>query len=132
MKNVVIVDDSKTIQRVIEQQLSKHFSVIGKGSSGIEGFELYKKLKPDFILLDIIMPNCSGKECLKLIIEFDPKAIVIMVSSIGDDTTIKECLALGAKSFIKKDNFSKTSDSEQPFLEAVLRILNEVKTSGAA
>lgn len=106
MRKVLIVDDSRTFQKVMERLLSAQFEIVGKGASGLEGYELYKKLKPDIVFMDITMPQCSGKEGLKMIMDFDPAAKVVMVSSLADKQTVDECLSLGAKAYIRKDEIS--------------------------
>lgn len=118
MKTVLIVDDSRTFQRIIEQILKPHFKVLGKASSADEGFELYKTLKPDLVLMDITMPGRSGKECLQQIIEFDGTARVLMVSSLGDDSTIEACLALGAQGFVPKSQISAGDKSDSHLVKA--------------
>ena len=122
MKRVLIVDDSKTFQKLIEHQLKGQFHIVGKGSSGIEGYDLFQSLKPDLVLLDIVMPNCGGKECLQKILASNPQANVIMVSSVGDDATIQECLKLGAKAFVRKDQISQSDTGLSPFLTTVLKV----------
>jgi two-component system chemotaxis response regulator CheY len=74
MKTIIIVDDSKVFQSVVEKILRPYFKVIGKGASGNEAFDLYQKNKPDIIFMDITMPNSSGIEGLRKIIDFDRNA----------------------------------------------------------
>ena len=97
MKTILIVDDSRLFRNFVSQILEKNFKVVGKGTSGIEGYELYQKLRPDLVLMDITMPDCNGKESLKLILDHDPLAKVIMFSGLGDEFTINECIKLGVK-----------------------------------
>jgi two-component system chemotaxis response regulator CheY len=124
MKNILIVDDSKTFQKLIEMILIGKFNIVGKGSSGVEGFELFQKLKPDLVLMDITMPNCGGKECLQKIIQLDPKAKVIMVSGLADENTAEECLQLGAKAFVRKSEISQKNTSEDSTLfKTVVKVM---------
>lgn len=132
MKKILIVDDSKTYQKIIEKILSPNFEIVGMGSSGIEGIELYQKLRPDLVLLDITMPNCSGKECLEKIMQVNPEAKVIMVSSIGDEKTVLECLQMGAKAFVNKAEISQGDGSPSPLHRSVELILNPSSEQVAA
>lgn len=122
MKNIIIVDDSRLFRKVMESILAPYFKIVATGACGLEGFDLYKELKPNVVLMDITMPNCNGKECLKKIIEFDPLAKVIMVSSIGDEQTVKECLDLGAKAFIKKEEISKNDSNNSALVKTTLQV----------
>lgn len=106
MLRVLLVDDSPAFLKILEKILSSSFEVVGKASNGLEGFEMYTKLKPDLVLMDITMPHANGKECLSNIISLDPNAKVIMVTSIGDEATLNECISLGAKGFVSKDTIS--------------------------
>jgi len=67
------------------------------------------------------MPNCSGKECLEKIMEFDKKANVIMVSAISDPSTIDSCLKIGAKGYLNKDNLSINSGIE-PIIDLIKKV----------
>ena len=119
MQNILIVDDSRVFRKVLEQILSPYFKVVGLGASGIEGCELYQKLKPDLVLMDITMPNCDGKEALKKIMDLDPNAKVIMVSGIGDDSTVQECIRLGAVAFVKKAHISQSDSKDSALVQIV-------------
>ena len=81
---------------------NKGVNVIGKAKDGKEGFELYKKLKPDVIFLDVIMPNYDGFYTLKKIRETDPDAKIIMVTADFSPTTKKKLKELKATDIIYK------------------------------
>lgn len=132
MRRILIVDDSRTFQTIIERMLSPYFSIVGKGSSGIEGFDLYQKLKPDVVLMDITMPNCDGKECLQKILNYDPTSKVIMLSGINDENTIQECLDLGAKAFVNKGDLSLTAPDRSPLLKTLNELLGYTSIQKAA
>jgi two-component system chemotaxis response regulator CheY len=119
MKRVLIVDDSKIFQSLVEKILSPHFTIVGKASNGNEGFDMHLKLKPDITILDIVMPNCTGKECLKKIMENDRSAKVIMVSSVGDESTISECLRMGASGFVKKEQIAVKDQTNSQLVTTV-------------
>jgi len=112
MIKVLLVDDSKVFQKILTRVLNQTYEVVGTASDGLDGFGKYKELKPDFVLLDITMPNCNGKECLEMIIKDNPQAKVIMCSSLGDELTIQQCYKIGALGFIPKD-LIKLNDQQQ-------------------
>lgn len=132
MKTVLIVDDSRIFQKLIEQIMATKYKIVGKGASGVEGFDLYQKLKPDLVLMDIVMPNCNGKDCLRKILEFDPAARVIMVSSVGDEATVEECLRIGAKAFVVKSDISYTDSANSKLVNTANEILASQEKREAA
>ena len=62
----------------------------------------YQEVRPDFVTLDITMPNIDGITTLKELRKIDKDVVVIMVSSMGQDAMIKEAVLQGAKYFIVK------------------------------
>jgi two-component system chemotaxis response regulator CheY len=100
---VLIVDDLAFIKLVIRDTLEKSgFIVAGEASNGLEAIELYKKLKPDIVLLDITMPKMDGIQALTEILKYDSAAKVIMCSALGQQKLIIQSIQLGAKDFIVK------------------------------
>jgi len=103
MARIVVVDDSKFIATALTATLEdKGHEVVGAGSDGNEGLELYKTHKPDLLLLDITMPNRDGRDCLEDVIKLNPDAKIIMISAIKEQEIVDSCLANGAKDFIQK------------------------------
>ena len=68
--------------------------------NGREAVEKYKTEKPDIVLLDITMPDMDGLEALKQIIGYDKDAKIAMVTAIGQQNIVIECLKAGAKDFV--------------------------------
>jgi len=99
---LVVDDDPDTVEMFSDYLENKGVSVIGKAKDGKEGFELYKKLKPDVIFLDVIMPNYDGFYTLKKIREIDSDAKVIMVTADFSPTTKKKLKELKATDIIYK------------------------------
>lgn len=100
---VLIVDDLAFIKLIIRDILEKRgIEVIGEASNGIEAVELYMRLKPDVVLMDITMPRMDGIQALSKIISIDSQAKVIMCSALGQQKLIIQAIKLGAKDFIVK------------------------------
>lgn len=101
--SVLAVDDSRTMLAMIAAQLKgSNFEVVATASSGPEAVEKYKQLKPQLVLLDIVMPDVTGIDTLERLLETDTGARVVMVSSAGTEDTVRDCLKKGAKSFLQK------------------------------
>jgi two-component system chemotaxis response regulator CheY len=100
---VLAVDDSKTMLAMISAQLrGSDFEVVATASSGLEAVEKYKQHKPQLVLLDIVMPEVTGIDTLVKLLDVDTDACVVMVSSVGTEATVGDCLKKGAKSFLQK------------------------------
>lgn len=103
-KKILIVDDSKTICMKLQKILESHdFSVVGCAHSGEEALTRYGELKPDLVTMDLILPGIDGIEATRKILEQDPKAKVVVVSSVGSfPQKITEALEAGARNIISK------------------------------
>ena len=87
-KSVIVIDDDEDIVRLFSEFLEEHqIHVIGSGFDGITAVKLYKKTKPDVVLIDLNMPNGSGFYAIKKIQEIDPKACIIAVTADGSSVT---------------------------------------------
>jgi two-component system, chemotaxis family, chemotaxis protein CheY len=103
MKRILIVDDAGFMRLALKDMLKKNgYDVLGEAENGARAIELYKELQPDIVTMDITMPVMDGIEALTKIKELDSKAIVIMVSAMGQEEKIKEAIFAGAKGFIIK------------------------------
>lgn len=103
MARILIVDDAAFMRSMIRGILTKEgYEIAGEAQDGNEALSKYKELKPDLVTLDITMPNKSGLEALASIIEFDPKAKVIMCTAMGQQSMVMDAIKLGAKDFIVK------------------------------
>lgn len=101
---VLLADDEKHVRQLIKAILMPlDCEVVGEAENGAEAVSLYQALKPDAVFLDISMPVMSGKDALAGIMAADPRAVVIMLTSISDLDTVQRTIELGASSFIRKD-----------------------------
>ena len=100
---VLIVDDSGYMRQVIRKYLEpKGFVIIGEAQDGWEAIQLFEKLRPDVVTMDISMKKLGGIEATKKIKAIDKNARVIMVSALGEARFIKEAIKAGANDFIIK------------------------------
>ena len=100
---VLLCDDSRALRLLAAGQLEEAgFKVAGEAGNGLDAVTQYQALKPDLVLLDLVMPECDGRQALARILEADPKARVVILSSLGAQSDIEECLRLGALSYLQK------------------------------
>jgi two-component system chemotaxis response regulator CheY len=106
MANILIVDDSKFMRKMLSDILTENgHHIVGEAENAKEAIEFYSRLKPDLVTLDIIMPEVEGVDAisaLKDMINIDPQAKVVMVSAMGQEQVVEECMQAGAKDFIVK------------------------------
>ncbi|MFE4896145.1 response regulator [Peribacillus butanolivorans] len=103
MARILVVDDAKFMRMTLSNILSKaEHEVIGEGENGKEAIELFRKLNPDLVTMDITMPIMSGLDAVKEIKKDFPYANVIMCSAMGQQKMVVEAIEAGAKDFIVK------------------------------
>ena len=110
MIKVVFVDDHEMVRIGVSSYLSAQpdIEVIGEADDGKKGVELSLELRPDVILMDLVMKEMDGIEATKLIMEAWPEAKIIIVTSFLDDEKVYPALEAGATSYLLKT--SKASE----------------------
>ena len=100
---ILICDDSILARKSMSAMLSSFgYDDITEVSNGEDAVNKYKEEKPDLVFLDIVMPVKDGITATREIIEFDPEARIIVISSMGTQTHLREVIKAGAKDFIQK------------------------------
>lgn len=110
MIKVLFVDDHEMVRIGVSSYLSAQsdIEVIAEAENGRKGVELALELRPDIILMDLVMDEMDGIEATRMIIENWPEAKVIIVTSYLDDEKVYPALEAGAKSYMLKT--SKASE----------------------
>jgi DNA-binding NarL/FixJ family response regulator len=122
----LIAEDASFMREIYRLSLQncKNISIIAEARDGEEAVKLLAELKPDIMLLDLVLPMKSGLEILRELSLISPKTKVVVVSSVDDDHIIAKAKALGAVSYIKKP-FTK-ADLIQAFDE-ISSVYSEVQ-----
>ena len=107
---VLIVDDHAVVRQGLRTFLELHFDaswlpieVVGEAANGIEAIESVRKLRPDIVLLDLVMPEMDGVEATAKIIQEHPQIKVIILTSFGEQDRIIPAIRAGAKGYLLKD-----------------------------
>lgn len=101
---ILLIDDDQALATVFETALKNDGFEVVKAVNGAEGIEKAKTEKPDFILLDQVLPDMQGNETLKTLKE-DPQTQsipVAMLSNFGQNELIDEAIKTGAVDYILK------------------------------
>ena len=100
---MLVCDDSILARKSMTAMLNSFgFENVIEVSNGEDAVNRYKAEKPDIVFLDIVMPVKDGITATKEIIEFDPDARIVVISSVGTQTHLREVIKAGAKDFIQK------------------------------
>ena len=127
---VLVVDDVSVVRSILSALLTQNgFEVVGEAASGIEAMELFAKLSPDLVTMDVVMPKMSGIEAIRKMTKSWPHSKVIVVSAMGQESLVMEAIHAGAKGYILKP-FS--SEEVVSTLRRVLQDTTEYATSERA
>lgn len=102
--HILVIEDDQFLSSILKSRLEKEGFTVHQAFDGEEGLNVLKQLKPDLILLDLIMPKMSGFEVLEAI-SVDPELnqIPIMIASnLGQESDIQKAKNLGAIDYYVK------------------------------
>ncbi|MGD8191386.1 response regulator [Brevibacillus ginsengisoli] len=103
MARILIVDDSVVVRGYIKVVLERAgHEILAEAVSGQDAYQKYTILQPDLVTMDINMPEMNGIDTVKMILDKDPKAKIIMVSTYGLRHLVFEAIKAGAKNYIVK------------------------------
>jgi two-component system chemotaxis response regulator CheY len=101
---ILIVDDSSFMRKHLAKVLTDAgHDVAGQAEDGMQGFDMYRELRPDFVIMDVTMRGTDGITGARMIRAYDPDARLIFISMVSDPAVIAEARGLGAIDFIGKD-----------------------------
>lgn len=99
---ILVVDDAPFIVRALKDSLEARGFEVHDVQSGEEALSAYRDLRPDVVLMDILMPGMNGIAVTREIIKIDPSANIIVITAIGKPGLEKECMDAGARGFLLK------------------------------
>ena len=104
MINVLLVDDHEMVRLGVSSYLSiqEDIEVIGEAENGKIGYEKALSLRPDVILMDLVMDEMDGIEATKAILADWPEAKIIIVTSFIDDEKVYPAIEAGAAGYLLK------------------------------
>ena len=96
-EKILVIDDEPSIRKYLHTLLDVDGFDVTTVSSGSDGLEFIASgIKPDFIILDVLMPEMDGLETLRRLMEADRSLNVIMLSCSNEVSTVVEAIRLGA------------------------------------
>jgi NarL family two-component system response regulator LiaR len=103
--SILIVDDHPLMRLALRTQIERepNWSVAGEATNGREGVEQAMALRPDIILMDLLMPEVDGITAIQQIVQACPKAHILVLTSSADDQHLAAALRAGATGYLMKD-----------------------------
>ena len=107
---ILIADDHAVVRRGLRSilQIEKDFQIVGEASNGAETVEKARQLKPDVIIMDLIMPEKSGGEATEEILAERPETRILLLTTFGTADDVAKALEAGAAGALMK-----TSDESE-------------------
>lgn len=100
---VLIVDDVAFVRQTLAEIFTRAgYQVLGFAEDGQKAVEMYFKLRPAVVTMDVVMPTLSGIEATRRIIKADKEANIIIVSALGQENLVMEAINAGARDYVTK------------------------------
>ncbi|MGI5920903.1 MAG: response regulator [Syntrophomonadaceae bacterium] len=114
------VDDSPITRKMIRKALEPEgFLIVGEAGNGKQAVELYERIKPDVITMDVTMPIMDGLDAAAAIKKINPRQRIIMLSAMGDKDIVAEAQSRGISDFCSKPF------KPQEMVEKVVKVMGE-------
>lgn len=104
--SILLADDHTILRQGLRALLSAEpdFNIVGEASDGLEAIKLAERLKPDVLVLDLMMPGLNGLEVTRQIRQRFPKTRVVILSMHAKEAYVLEALKNGANAYVLKDS----------------------------
>lgn len=103
LQYVLVVDCSKLVRKIIVDNLEDFgYKVVGEAANGEEAISKYNLLKPDLVIMNLVMPQMNAFEVIQKIVDLDNEAKIIICSSCQEKKEIYQAIKAGAKDFLLK------------------------------
>ena len=102
---IVVADDSAEYRLIVQTLLQplNTVSVIGEAADGVEALELVRRLRPDLLITDLVMPHLNGIDLTRRVREESPQTMIILISSYTEDAYLLMASDSGADAFVNKN-----------------------------
>ena len=126
---VMVVDDHEIMRDGLREILERsgNFEVVGQAGDGVSAINIALKLKPDVIVMDVMMPLKNGIDACREITEMLPDTKVLILTASAEEDAVMEAVAAGATGFLQKySGKEKLLDTVREVAEGEYRIPSNV------
>ncbi|MGE4418582.1 MAG: response regulator transcription factor [Sulfurimonas sp.] len=99
---VLLVEDEENLARLLKEAIGDNFHSFNIAVDGMQGLELFKKIKPDIVITDIMMPRLSGLDMAKEIKQLSPKTPIIILSAFSEKEKLFSAIDIGITKYFLK------------------------------
>jgi DNA-binding NtrC family response regulator len=118
MAKILVIDDEEGIRSLLDTLLSRKGYEVVLAASGQKGLELFRRERPDVVVLDLKMPEMDGVTVLKQIRCVDQRLPVIVLTGVGTPETEQQVYSLGVNEFVEKEfSLHRLGDSLKRLLD---------------
>ena len=117
-KTIILVDDHPIFRRGLAEVIAEYeqYNVVAEAGDGEEAIKAIMQHRPDFVILDVSMPNMDGFDVLIKATHWADPPLFVMLTMYDDEAYLKKALEYGAKGYLLKDN------AEQEIIECLKRV----------
>jgi DNA-binding NarL/FixJ family response regulator len=118
--SVLLADDHPIVRKGMRNLLETEagFSVVGEAEDGVQAIQLAEKLRPDIMIVDMMMPRLNGLEVLRQLTKRLPDTRFVVLSMQSADPYVMQALKAGAAGYVLKDS------APNELVEAIHQVLN--------
>jgi CheY-like chemotaxis protein len=125
----LVVDDEEHVRTYIVLVLRKlGIDTILEARNGEQALEMYKQERPDITLMDVNMPVMNGITALQRIIEINPEAVVVMLTSLATRQIVEDSAEHGASHFVRKDT---SKENMQKIINEIISLFLDVESKAS-
>ncbi|MCK9454099.1 MAG: response regulator transcription factor [Sulfurimonas sp.] len=99
---ILLVEDEENLARLLKDAIGDNFYSFSVAIDGVEGLEVFKKIKPDIVITDIMMPRLSGLDMAKEIKQISPKTPIIILSAFSEKEKLFSAIDIGITKYFLK------------------------------
>jgi DNA-binding NarL/FixJ family response regulator len=101
---LLIVEDNRRMRRALKNFVADYADEIYECEDGAAAFDCYRKLQPDFVLMDVQMPRCDGIAATREIKREFPQAKILIVTNYDESEMRRAAFDAGASGYVLKEN----------------------------